>query len=317
MSIKRRICLQGATIALLATLTSAELFAASNNLVSGTAFGDVYEIVVTFARPVTNNQLLERESYQVFEEPDPDIRLEIESITLSDDGSRATLRFSETLNQSSAYVINIKGLADEGGALSFTVKQSYLGHLFTILITAMLIKNFVFTKYLGLCVFMGTSKKKKTAKGMGLTFALVMAISASMSWVIYNFLMIPFKLTFLQIVVFIGLVALSVQAVDTILRKLNPALFASFGIYLVLITTNCVIIAVPLMLANEGFGFWESLMLAIGAGSGFMLALYLMASVRERLDVALVPESFKGLPVAFLVAGQFALAFLGFSGMSI
>ena len=201
--------------------------------------------------------------------------------------------------------------------LSFVVKQSYIGYLLTILITAMLIKNFVFTKYLGLCVFMGVSKKKETAKGMGIVFTLVMIMSTAMSWIFYTFFMVPYNLTFLQIVVFIGLVALSVQAMDTVLRKVNPLLFASFGIYLVLITTNCVVIAVPLMLAKEGYGFWESIMLALGAGSGFLLALYLMAAVRERLDLAQVPESFKGLPVAFIVAGQFGLAFLGFSGMTI
>ncbi|OGT32791.1 MAG: electron transport complex subunit RsxA [Gammaproteobacteria bacterium RBG_16_51_14] len=192
-----------------------------------------------------------------------------------------------------------------------------MGYLLTILITALLIKNFVFTKYLGLCVFMGTSKKKETAKGMGIVFTAVMVMSTAMSWLFYTYFMVPYNLTFLQVVVFIGLVSLSVQAMDTVLRKVNPFLFASFGIYLVLITTNCVVIAVPLMLAKEGYGFWEAMMLALGAGSGFLLALYLMASVRERLDLAQVPESFKGLPVAFLVAGQFGLAFLGFSGMTI
>jgi electron transport complex protein RnfA len=164
---------------------------------------------------------------------------------------------------------------------------------------------------------MGTSKKKETAKGMGIVFTIVIVMSAAMSWFFYTFFMVPYNITFLQIVVFIGLVALSVQAMDTILRKVNPLLFASFGIFLVLITTNCVIIAVPLMLAKDGYEFWESIMLALGGGSGFLLALYLMAAVRERLEIAQVPESFKGLPVAFIVAGQFGLAFLGFSGLTI
>jgi len=118
-------------------------------------------------------------------------------------------------------------------------------------------------------------------------------------------------------VVFIGLVSLTVQAVDTILRKVNPVLFNAFGVYLVLVIANCVIIAVPLIMANNEYNFLETFMLALGAGGGFLLALYMMASVRERMELARVPKSFKGVPIAFIVAGQFALAFLGFSGLSL
>ncbi len=127
------------------------------------------------------------------------------------------------------------------------VSKSYLGYLISILISALLINNFVFTKYLGLCVFFGTSKRS-TAKGMGVVFTIVMVVSASMSWFFYNFILVPYNLGFLEIVVFIGLVSLTVQAVDTILRKVNPILFNSFGVYLVLVIANCVIIAVPLNL---------------------------------------------------------------------
>ncbi len=253
---------------------------AGDNLIADTAFGEGNEIVLTFARPVEGDRFLNPDNYTVYEEPDPDIRLLIKEIILGRDGSEATLTFADPLNQGEAHIVTVAGLATEETALSFSVKRSYMGHLITILITAMLIKNFVFTKYLGLCVFMGTSKKKKTAKGMGVVFALVMVVSTAMSWFFYNIFMVPYNLTFLQIVVFIGLVALTVQAVDTVLRKVNPVLFSTFGIFLVLITTNCVIIAVPLMLAKEGYSFWESIMLAMGAGTGFALALYMMASVR-------------------------------------
>jgi electron transport complex protein RnfA len=169
----------------------------------------------------------------------------------------------------------------------------------------MIIKNFVFTKYLGLCVFFGTSQKKSTAVGMGVTFTLVMVASAMMSWFMYQFVLKPFRLDFLQIVVFIGLVSLSVQAVDTILRKVNPALFKAFGVYLVLVIANCIILAVPLILANSEYNALESLMLAVGAGGGFLL------------EVANVPPTYRGLPIAFITAGLFALAFMGFSGMSL
>jgi electron transport complex protein RnfA len=181
----------------------------------------------------------------------------------------------------------------------------------------MIIKNFVFTKYLGLCVFFGTSQKKSTAVGMGVTFTLVMVASAMMSWFMYQFVLKPFRLDFLQIVVFIGLVSLSVQAVDTILRKVNPALFKAFGVYLVLVIANCIILAVPLILANNEYNVLESLMLALGAGGGFLVALFLMSCVRERLETANVPPTYRGLPIAFITAGLFALAFMGFSGMSI
>ncbi|OIP39180.1 MAG: hypothetical protein AUK25_11025 [Desulfobacteraceae bacterium CG2_30_51_40] len=181
----------------------------------------------------------------------------------------------------------------------------------------MIINNFVFTKYLGLCVFFGTSKKKPTAIGMGITFTIVIVVSAMMSWFLYQFVLKPFRLDFLQIVVFIGLVSLSVQAVDTILRKVNPVLFKSFGVYLVLVIANCIIIAVPLILADNEYNAVESLMLALGAGLGFLIALFLMSSVRERLELADVPPTFRGLPIAFILGGLFALSFLGFSGMSL
>jgi len=203
-------------------------------------------------------------------------------------------------------VVSIRDLKGEG-AIDFKVSKSYLGYLLSILISAMLINNFVFTKYLGLCVF----------KGMGVVFTIVMLVSASMSWFFYQYILIPYNLNFLQIVVFIGLVSLTVQAVDTILRKVNPVLFNSFGVFLVLVIANCIIIAVPLILANNNYNYLETFMLALGAGGGFLLALYLMSSVRERLEIAKIPSSFKGLPIAFIVAGQFAMAFLGFSGLKL
>jgi electron transport complex protein RnfA len=214
-------------------------------------------------------------------------------------------------------VISASRIAESGVAATFTVVKPYLGYLFSILISALLINNFVFTKYLGLCVFFGTSKRKDTAKGMGLTFTMVMVVSAIMSWFFYQFILKPYDLNFLQIVIFIGLVSLTVQAVDTVLRKVNPALFNAFGVYLVLVIANCVIIAVPLILADNEYNFWESFMLALGAGGGFLLALYLMSSVRERMELAKIPPTFRGVPIAFIVAGQFALAFLGFSGLAI
>lgn len=281
------------------------------------SFGDEgNEIKVVFAGAVSRNVVADPDNYIVYEEPDPDIRLDLKRVEVAADGLSATLVFADPLNTTQTHVVSIKNLTPSA-LESFKVSKSYLGYLLSILIGAMLINNFVFTKYLGLCVFFGTSKRKDTAKGMGVTFTIVIVVSAIMSWFFYQFFLKPFSLNFLQIVVFIGLVSLTVQAVDTILRKVNPILFNSFGVYLVLVIANCIIIAVPLILADNEYNFYESFMLSFGAGSGFLLALYLMSSVRERLELANIPQTFRGIPIAFVVAGQFALAFLGFSGLSL
>jgi electron transport complex protein RnfA len=259
-------------------------------------------------------------NYNVYEEQDPDIRLNVSQAVLSPDRTTVTLTFAEPLNTTQPHIINLTDITAEGksmGSAVVKVKKLYVGYLFSILIGAMIISNFVFTKYLGLCVFFGTSQKRSTAVGMGITFTIVIVVSAMMSWFLYQFVLKPYQLDFLQIVVFIGLVSLSVQAVDTILRKVNPLLFKAFGVYLVLVIANCIIIAVPLILADNEYNAWESFMLAVGAGGGFLIALFLMSSVRERLELANVPQTFRGLPIACVVAGLFALAFLGFSGMSI
>ena len=285
-------------------------------IVSGTDFGADNEIVIEFSSPVDKNKAADPENYIVFEESDPDIRLSISSITVSEDGKQAVLSFTDSLNSSKTHIANTIGI---GGVeqSSFSVSKSYFGYLISILISALLINNFVFTKYLGLCVFFGTSKRKETAKGMGVVFTIVIVVSVSMSWVLYQYVLKPYSLDYLQIVIFIGLTSLTVQAVDTVLRKVNPILFKSFGVYLVLVIANCVIIAVPLLMASNEYNYFETFMLSLGAGGGFLLALYLMSSVSERVELAKVPPSFKGLPIAFIVAGQFAMAFLGFSGLKL
>jgi electron transport complex protein RnfA len=291
--------------------------AQGQDLVTAKSFGADNEIIVSFSEAVDPDAAVNTANYTVYEEPDPDIRLKIKEIIVAADKMSASLFFREPLNTTQTHVVNIANLLPAQAPATFTVAKSYLGYLVGILVSALLINNFVFTKYLGLCVFFGTSKRKDTAKGMGFTFTIVMVVSAIMSWFFYQFILKPFDLNFLQIVVFIGLVSLTVQAVDTILRKVNPALFNSFGVYLVLVIANCVIIAVPLILADNEYNVLETFMLSLGAGGGFLLALYLMSSVRERMELANIPPTFKGVPIAFIVAGQFALAFLGFSGLQI
>jgi electron transport complex protein RnfA len=154
-----------------------------------------------------------------------------------------------------------------------------------------------------------------TAVGMSITFTSVMMVSASLSWIVFQFVLIPFQITFLKIVMFIGIIAGLVQASDTIMRKIAPALFYKLGIYLALISTNCIIVAVPIISTSEKFNFIENLAFALGSGLGFSLALIIMASIREKLELAEVPPIFKGLPIAFITSGLIALAFTGFSGL--
>lgn len=189
------------------------------------------------------------------------------------------------------------------------------GKLFELFIAAALINNFVFTRYLGLCIFFGVTKKMDTAIGMSVTFTSVMVISAALNWIIYKFIMIPLGLGFLEIVIFIGVVAGFVQAADTIMKKVSPGLYYKLGIYLALITTNCIILAVPLLNVSEGYSFIESMFFGFGSGVGFSLAMIIMASIREKLELADVPKAFQGLPISFIITGLIALAFMGFSGL--
>jgi Na+-translocating ferredoxin:NAD+ oxidoreductase subunit A len=277
-------------------------------------------IELNFGVPVDESWAKNTGNFNVFEKPDPDIRIPVESVELDSKRVTAVLRFKDSLNLSSEYVVDAKDVTSEGkvlGGREFFVKKSQIQILFGLLLAAMLIENFVFTKYLGLCIFFGVSQKKETAIGMGITFTVVMVSSAIISWALYTYVLQALHLDFLKIIVFIGTVAILVQAVDTMLRKVNPYLFKKLGVYLVLITTNCIILAVPLLNTDRNYGAFESLIFALGAGVGFAIAMFLMASVREKLELARVPATFKGLPIAFVVTGLFALAFLGFSGLSI
>jgi electron transport complex protein RnfA len=193
--------------------------------------------------------------------------------------------------------------------------ESEFTKLFELIVSASLINNFVFTRFLGLCIFFGVSKKMETAVGMSITFTAVMMISAAVSWVVFTMVLVPLEITFLEIIVFIGIIAGLVQASDTIMRKTAPGLYYKLGIYLALISTNCIILAVPLVNAGEKYSFIESLAFGFGSGLGFALALVIMASIRERLELAEVPAPFKGLPMAFVITGLIALAFTGFSGL--
>jgi electron transport complex protein RnfA len=240
----------------------------------------------------------------------PDVPIPVREVQVGPE-DRLSLRMAQPLDPEGAYRLEVRE-----PPLARAVRPPRWALLLTAILSAALINNFVFTRYLGLCIFFGVSKKRDTAVGMGATFTFVMVTTGMLSWLLFQFVMKPLQLRFLQVLVFIGVVAFLVQALDTILKKTHRALHEKFGIYLVLITTNCIILAVPLLNAAADAGPLESFALAMGSGAGFALALFLMSCARERLELARVPASFEGLPIAFALAGLFALAFMGFSGLS-
>ncbi|OPX91128.1 MAG: Electron transport complex protein RnfA [Pelotomaculum sp. PtaB.Bin117] len=185
----------------------------------------------------------------------------------------------------------------------------------TLFISAVIVNNFVLTRFLGLCIFFGVSKNVNASVGMGMAVTAVMTLSSIMAWLVYTYVLVPFKLTFLTTVVFVLLIASFVQLLEMIIKKHAPALYNMWGVYLLLIATNCVVLSVPLLNVESSFSLAKSIVHAIGSGAGFGVALVLMASLREKLRLADVPKPLEGLGVAFILAGMLALSFLGFSGM--
>ena len=192
-----------------------------------------------------------------------------------------------------------------------------------ILISALLTQNFILVKFMGICPFMGVSKKIDTALGMGVAVTFVMALASAACWLVDYYILMPLDLAYMQTVAFILFIAALVQVVEMFLKKFVPALYKALGVYLPLITTNCAVLGVVLVNASAGyhaatpFSFLLSVVNGAAGGLGFTLAIVLFASVRERVDKAEPPECFKGFPIALITAGLLALAFMGFSGLSI
>ncbi|MBR2889841.1 MAG: RnfABCDGE type electron transport complex subunit A [Oscillospiraceae bacterium] len=185
-----------------------------------------------------------------------------------------------------------------------------------ILIAALLSQNFILVKFYGICPFMGVSKKIDTALGMGMAVTFVMALASFACYWVYQLLLL-LELTYMQTVAFILVIASIVQVVEMFLKKMVPALYKALGVFLPLITTNCAVLGVVLVNVAEGYDVLISTVNGAAGGLGFTLAIVLFASVRERVDKAECPESFKGFPIALITAGLLALAFMGFSGLSI
>lgn len=191
-----------------------------------------------------------------------------------------------------------------------------------ILISTIFINNYVLSQMLGLCPFLGVSRRLDSALGMGMAVIFVMALASFFTFLVYKYILLPNDIMYLQTIAFILIIAALVQIVEMILEKFSPGLYKALGIFLPLITTNCAILGVALLNINSGFinaelGLLKAVVQGIGAGIGFTLALVLMAGIRERLELADMPENIKGKPITFITAGLLALAFMGFSGMKI
>ena len=193
-----------------------------------------------------------------------------------------------------------------------------------ILVSAIFVNNIVLSQLLGICPFLGVSKQVNTAVGMSLAVTFVMALATCVTWMLQNYVLVPLNMVYMQTVTFILVIAGLVQMVEIILKKISPALYQSLGIFLPLITTNCAVLGVALMVVQKQFTFGgeakmlnlgESVVFAIASAIGFGLAITLFAAIREQLEMSDVPKPFRGVPIALITAGIMALAFMGFSGM--
>lgn len=187
--------------------------------------------------------------------------------------------------------------------------------LILIAIGSALVNNVVLSQFLGLCPFLGVSKKIKTASGMGFAVIFVITISSFLASLIYNFILVPLKLTYLNTIVFILVIAALVQFVEMFLKKASPSLYKALGVYLPLITTNCAVLGVALTNVSKEYDILTSVVNGFGTAVGFTIAIVILAGVRERTEHNDIPEAFKGMPITLITAGLMAIAFIGFSGI--
>ncbi|MBU1087645.1 MAG: RnfABCDGE type electron transport complex subunit A [Candidatus Omnitrophica bacterium] len=190
-----------------------------------------------------------------------------------------------------------------------------LARIFGIVISAVFVNNFVLSRFLGCCPFIGISKKLDVALGMGISMTFVVTMSSVITWPFYYYILVPYHLEYLNIISFILIIACFVQLVEIFVHKFNPILYKALGIYLPLITCNCVVLFVTLLNIQNQLTYLESIVQGFSAGLGFGMALILMTSIRERLEMAKIPACLNGAPIAFIIAGLMSLAFLGFSGL--
>ena len=186
---------------------------------------------------------------------------------------------------------------------------------FVIIISSIFVNNIVLSQFLGICPFLGVSNKVSTSLGMGAAVTFVLAIASIVAYLIQYYILVPLNITYMQTIVFILVIAALVQMVEIILKKVSPALYQALGIFLPLITTNCAVLGVAILLVQKEYNLGEAVVYAVSVAIGFTLALVLFAGLRERLELENVPKAMKGVPIALITAGILAMAFVGFSGL--
>jgi electron transport complex protein RnfA len=193
--------------------------------------------------------------------------------------------------------------------------MDYAGKLFLILLSTVLVNNFVLSRFLGICPFLGVSKKVSTAMGMGVAVIFVMALASLFTYIVQYAILEPLHLEYLQTIAFILVIAALVQFVEMVIQKMSPTLYQALGVYLPLITTYCAVLGVAIINIRENYDLLQTLVNGTGAALGFTLALVLMAGIRERLELSDIPEPLKGFPITLITAGLMSVAFLGFQGL--
>ena len=186
---------------------------------------------------------------------------------------------------------------------------------FAIIIGAIFVNNVVFAQFLGICPFLGVSSKVNTSMGMGAAVTFVMALASIVAWSIQHFILVPLNIEYMQTIVFILVIAALVQMVEIVLKKVSPSLYQALGIFLPLITTNCAVLGVAILMIQKEFSLMQSFVYAVATAIGFAMALVLFAGIRERLELDGVPAAMKGIPIALITAAILAMAFMGFSGL--
>ena len=186
-----------------------------------------------------------------------------------------------------------------------------------VIFSAILVNNIVFSQFLGICPFIGVSKNLESAFGMGMAVTFVMAVATAATWLLQHYVLVPLGLVYVQTITFILVIAVLVQMLEIMMKKISPSLYAALGVFLPLITTNCAVLGVAIIVAQKDFGFVYSIVYAIATALGFALALTIFAGIRTQLALADVPRSMRGVPIASIVAGILAMAFMGFAGIKI
>ncbi len=186
---------------------------------------------------------------------------------------------------------------------------------FAIIIGAIFVNNVVLSQFLGICPFLGVSSRVETSMGMGAAVTFVMAIASVVAWLIQNYILVPLGITYMQTIVFILVIASLVQMVEIILKRVSPVMYQALGIFLPLITTNCAVLGVAILMIQKEFTLLQGMVYAVASAAGFWLAMVIFAGLREQLDIDQMPAPFKGVPIAVITAGILAMAFMGFSGI--